>query len=107
MFGRKEAPYLFTVLIGLCGFFFNQIIGNIKAAPILEYEFKVADESNIAGSKKLLCMVSNISESIKFDSIAVVMKYSKEVSNRLFNPDCKPIHPANLDHYTIIREPDS
>ena len=97
MFHKKEVPYLFVLLVGIIGFFINQVLTNVKAAPIIAYNFEnVVSESKT--TDKVWCTIENISESTRFDTIRFLLKYpsAKAIKNKLFNPEEIPVHPASI-----------
>ena len=70
----KDAPYVFTLLVGIIGFLANQIISKLSEAPVVEYSFELRKDQNGVGRGMLT--VKNVSEKCKFDSIVIVLEHS-------------------------------
>jgi hypothetical protein len=91
----KDAPYVFTLLVGTFGFLFNQVIDKLNDAPIVEYSFDTMKGQNGLDSGTLT--LKNISDKVSFDSICLTLKYSSDCRGcRLSNPRIKTIHFASL-----------
>jgi len=104
LLGRKEVPYLLTLLVALLVYFLNDIVGSYKKSPALIYNIKTVESKTVDGQTEehLECTLRNAGCCEMLKEVYINMQYPTDLQVQkdgifayLHDPEIIPVAPAS------------
>ena len=95
-------PYIFTLIVGFIAFQYNEVTGDIKDSPIIQYELNqgAVQPGKASDTTAYTCTIENVSSKTRFKLLRFIFIFPKASAwNRQFNDGAQieVIHPAAPD----------
>lgn len=91
VFFSESVPFAITLLVGALGWFVTRYVDRVSAAPILEYEFSMREDSK--GQQTISVALANLTEATSFSDLEFTL-LSHGPSSKFTDASIRVLPPA-------------